>query len=39
MICKRKSTKLNGFTYHYVSLTIQLDTSHLFIHSLNDQTV
>ena len=39
MICKHKSTKLNGSKYCYVSLTIQLNSSHLFIHSVNDQTV
>ena len=35
MICKHKLTKLNGSKYCYVSLTIQLNISHL----LNDQTV
>ena len=38
MICKHKSTKLNGSKYCYVSLTIQLKISHLFTQS-NDQTV
>ena len=38
MICKHKSTKLNGSKYCYVSLTIQLNISHLFT-QLNDQTV
>ena len=33
MICKHKS-KLNGSKYCNVSLTIQLNISHLFIHSL-----
>ena len=33
MICKDKSTKLNGFKYCCVSLTIQLNISHLFTHS------
>ena len=28
-----KSTNLNGFNYHYVSLKIQLNNSHLFTHS------
>ena len=27
------STKLNGFKYCYVSLTIQLNISHFFIHN------
>ena len=36
---KHNSTKLNGSKYCYVSLTIQLNVSHLFAHSLNDQTV
>ena len=39
MICKYKSTKLNGFKYCYVSLTIQLNMSHFFYTQLNDQTV
>ena len=38
MICKHKSTKLNNSKYCYVSLTIQLNISHLFT-QLNDQTV
>ena len=38
MICKLKSTKLNGSKYCYVSLTIQLSISHLFT-QLNIQTV
>ena len=29
MICKLKSTKLNGFKYCYISQTIQLKISHL----------
>ena len=33
MICKHKSTKLNGSKYCYVSLTIQLNINHLFTHS------
>ena len=33
MICKDKSTKLNGYKYYYVSLTIQLNIIHLFTHS------
>ena len=36
------STKLNGFKYYNVSLTIQLNISHLFfvlLHSLKDQTI
>ena len=32
---KHKSTKLNGSKYYYVSLTIQLNISHLFGLSLN----
>ena len=28
-------TQLNGSKYYYVSLTIQLNTSHLFPHNLN----
>ena len=39
MICKHKSTKLNSSKYCYVSLTIQLNISHLFIHSINNQIV
>ena len=31
--CKHKSTKLNSSKYCYVSLTIQLNNSHLFTHS------
>ena len=31
--CKHKSTKLNGFKYCNVSLTIQLNINHLFTHS------
>ena len=38
MICKYKSAKLNSFKYCYVSLTNQLNISHLFT-QLNDQTV
>ena len=38
MIRKHKSTKLNSSKYCYVSLTIQLNISHLFT-QLNDQTV
>ena len=30
MICKHKSTKLNSYKYCYLSLTIQLNISHLF---------
>ena len=33
MICKHKSTKLNSSKYCYVSLTIELNISHLFTHS------
>ena len=39
MICKHKSTKLNCSKYCYVLLTIQLNISHLFTLSLDDQTV
>ena len=35
MICKHKSTKLNNSKYCHVSLTIQLNISHLFTLSLN----
>ena len=38
MICRHKSTKLNTSKYCYVSLTIQLNISHLF-EQLKDQTV
>ena len=38
MVCKYKSTKLNGSKYYYVSLKILLKINHLFI-QLNDQTV
>ena len=38
MICKHKSTKLYSSNYCYVSLTIQLNISHLFT-QLNDQTI
>ena len=37
MVCKKKS-KLNGSKYCYVSVTIQLNISHLFT-QLNKQTV
>ena len=33
MICEHKSTKLNDSKYYNVSLTIQLNISHLLIHS------
>ena len=35
IICKHKSTKINGSKYCYVSLTIQLNISHLFTHRSN----
>ena len=35
MICKHKSTKLNGYKYCYVSLTIQLNISNLLTNMLN----
>ena len=38
MFCKHKSTKLNGSKYCYVSLTIQLNITHLFT-QLNGETV
>ena len=39
MICKHKSTKLNGSKYCYVSLTMQL-LHQLFVYTqLNNQTV
>ena len=37
MIYKHKLTKLSGYKYCYVSLTIQLNISHLFTHKLNNQ--
>ena len=33
MICKQMSTKLDSSKYCYVSLTIQLNISHLFTHN------
>ena len=33
------STKLNGSMYHCISLTIQLNISHMFYTQLNDQIV
>ena len=38
MICKHKSTKLNGFKYYYIWWIIQLIISHLFT-QLNVQIV
>ena len=35
MIRKHMATKLNGSKYYYVSPTIQLNISYLFILSLN----
>ena len=37
MICKHKSTKLNGSKYCYISQTIQLNITDLFTH--NDKTI
>ena len=39
MICKHKSTKLNGSMYCYVSLTIQLKHPSFVYVQLNDQTI
>ena len=38
MICKHKSKKLNSSKYCYVSLTIQLNISHLFTHCQRSKT-
>ena len=35
---QHRSTKLNGYNYNYVSLTIQLNISQLCYMQLNDQT-
>ena len=39
MICKHKTSKLNGSKYCYVTLTIQLNIKLFVYKQLNDQTV